>query len=240
MGLHLSRTQLHQQLRILIYITAVLLSSTVAAQKRHSIGIAHKHEKYYLTKTCYDILEWEEVALTNKKIQNKVNSIIRKAVRSYKEDYSLRCDKELNYSVLRTFKVVYANNGIISYHLESNIYYKGILHDFHSFNSLNFNAETGQQITLDSLIEPAQLSNLYNLVIANIALENKIDGLDSNDVEAQFEHQNFLVTNEGIKMLYLIRSYPMEVTLTFQELRSYVNKNSRLGRLTDMRTGNKR
>jgi len=214
-----------------------LLSSTVAAQKPHSIGIAHKRKKYYLTKTCYDIIEWEEVALTNQKIQNKVNSVIRKAVRLYKEDASLLCDKELNYSAVRTFKVVYAQKGLVSYHLESDIYYKGILHDFHSFNTLNFNAETGEQIILDSVIDHAQLSNLYNLVIAKIAGETELDGLDSLDVKGQLEHQNFLITNGGIKILYLFQSYPMDVTLTFEELKSYANKNGLLQRLADARIG---
>lgn len=214
-----------------------MLSSTVAAQKPISIDIVHKREKYYRTKTCYDIIEWEEVALTNQKIQHKVNAVIRKAVLSYKEkDASLLCDKEIDYSAIRRFKVVYAQKGVISYHLESDIYYKGILHNFHSFNTLNFNVETGEQIALDSIIDYAEYSNLYNLVITKIAGETAIDGVDSFYLKGELEHQNFLVTDGGIKLLYLLRSYPMEVTLTFKELTPYANKNGLLRRLADTKT----
>lgn len=218
-------------MRIIIIICSILIFVTVFGQAEKNIAIVHKQEKYYLTKTCYDIISWDEVVLKDRLISNKINPVIRKAVNSYKltkSDAPLLCDKSRKFSRITKFEVVFAKYDLLSYSLYSDTYYTGILHDFHEFSTLNFNLVTGKQITFNDLIDSTQLSNVDSLIIRKLTLERSYNGVDSSELKTQLENKQFNLEDTGIEILYWYGYYPMGMLLTHEELKPFVNKKGPL------------
>src|ERR1041384_3427862 len=104
----------------------VLTAIFCYGQPPNAIGIKKAQEKYYLTTSCYDFLNWDEVVLKNKTAEKAINRSIRTAVKRYrlsKDDAGVRCSGEMEYEP--EFKIVYAKRGVISYELTAYTYYKG-------------------------------------------------------------------------------------------------------------------
>ena len=177
-----------------------------------------------MTKTCFDIITWEEIVLKNRKISDKINFAIRNSVKSYKlskSDSDLVCGKETDYSRRTKFKVLYAKNNIVSYYLESDTYYKGILHDLHQLNTLNFDATTGESISFYNLINPTKISNIDSMILRKINFEKGSNRVDSSELE----NKEFTVQDNGITIFYWYENYPMKVTLTYKELKPFIAKS---------------
>jgi hypothetical protein len=211
-------------MRVTVSLLLALICTSASGQAGKDVGIIHKHEKYYLTKSCYDVIKWDEVVLKNKAVTDRINAVIRKSVRSYKltkGDASLRCDKSMNFSRTTEFKVVYQKNNLISYYLSSDTYYKGVLHDFHRVNTLNFDSRTGRQIGFNDLIDTANLASVDSLIIKKISLERTLDGLDSSELISQLQDKSFNIRDNGIRILYWDRSYPMDILITYKELKPF-------------------
>ena len=218
-------------MKITLLIWLTLFSKIVYGQMESNIAIVHKQQKYYLTKTCYDIIKWDEVIIKNQKVCDKINSIIRNNVNSYKlpKSYaSLVCYKTNDFSQMATFKVVYTKHNLLSYFLHSDIYYKGILHDLHQFNTLNFNLKTGEQVSFNDLFDSTKLSNVDSLIMRKITSERRFDGADSIDLKHNLEDKKFNIKDDGIEILYWYGSYPIDLFLTFNELKPFVNRKALL------------
>lgn len=193
---------------------------------------SHQQERYYLSKTCYDIITWDEVTVKNKVTSNRINSTILRAVKFYKigkEDSFLLCDRKMGYAHHTNFKVVYAKKNLISYYLSTGTYYKGILHEFHQFRTLNFNAITGEQLHFIDIIDTTQISNLNAFIINKVARErinNSYEAVDSLALKVQVGNQEFNITNKGIELFYWYNDYPIDVLLSNEEVKPFINRHS--------------
>jgi len=127
----------------------------------------------------------------------------------------------MNFSRTTEFKVVYQKNNLISYYLSSDTYYKGVLHDLHQFSTLNFDSKTGNQISFNHLIDTTHLSSADSLIIRRATMERSFNGVDSSELKMQLQEKKFILKENGIEFLYWYANYPMDILLTYTELKPF-------------------
>jgi hypothetical protein len=213
-----------------IFLSLTILSAF--GQKVDTILIKHKKEKYNLTKTCYNFLEWDEVILKDKSIENKINSAIRKQVSSYKlgkDDIELFCKKEMDYTF--KFEILYLKNNIISIRLSNSIFIKDTPHPWTEFQTMNFNSVTGIELNFSSLFDSTKLLSLDSLIINKATLERQFSGIDSLDLKQSLDSKKFNINNNGIQIIYIYQNYPIDVLLTYEELRPFIIRQGPLNKI---------
>jgi len=188
-----------------------------------TIHIKHKNEKYYLTKTCYDFLEWDAIILKNKAIENKINSAIRKRVNSYQlrgENAHLFCKKEMEYTF--KFEIIYLNNSIASLALSKSVYLKDTPHPWTEFQTMNFSLETGNELTFSSLFDSSKISSIDSMILYKATKERLFDAMDSLELKQSILSDKFNINDEGIKIIYTYQNYPTDVLLTYKDLQPFI------------------
>lgn len=211
--------------------SVLLLLSAISAfgQTPGSALIKKKQEKYYLTKTCYDLLQWDEVVLKNRNTENSINAVIRTAVKRYKlrkDDAQARCSGQMDYEP--KFRVAYAKNGVLSYELTAYTYFKGGAHGGRQFENLNFDMAGARQISFRDLFDSSYIPSLDSIITQklNVTLRIKDDILPEHYRE-QLSNPFFEFNDAGIDLNFIGDTYWTSVVgfmLTWQELRPYVKK----------------
>jgi hypothetical protein len=200
-----------------IFLLVCLSSSSYGQERKHGSIIIRK-EKYYLAKGCRDILKWEEVITNNKSVTDKINNVLRKKVKQFKfnkEDRMLVCDTENNFGRIIDFKVVYLNNNVLSYHLLTQTYYKGVVHDFFEFAALNFSTTTGRQLHFKDIFDSAKFDKLESVL--NKRMNDEVSANECLVNEA------YNVKDDGIEFLFWRGTFPNTVTISYKELLPFLN-----------------
>lgn len=216
------------------FLTVLILWMILCAygEKADTIRIKHKQEKYYLTKTCYYILEWDEVILKSNSSANKINSEIRKRVSSFKlsdDDIKLFCQKEMDYTI--KFEMLYLKNNIISIGLSRSVYIKDTPHPWTEFETMNFDSETGMEINFRTLFDNTKISSIDSLILKKATQEREFSGMDLMDLKQSIDSKKFNFANNGINIIFIYQNYPLDVLLTYEELRPFVLKEGPLKKI---------
>lgn len=223
----------------LLLALIVLTTFTASAQTVDTIGIKHKKEKYYLTKTCYDFLYWDEAILRDKSMESKINSVIRGAVNRFKlknnsDDAESRCHQQMDYE--STFKIVYAKHNLISYVLTAHTYFKGAVHGYREFRTINFNTNTGEQINFHDFIDSSKINPVNTIIRQKFRNQYGVEDDTYFDawkasMEEQLNSLYFELCDNGIIIQFIGTNYAssvLDVFLTYEELDPYVNKQGLL------------
>jgi hypothetical protein len=188
-----------------------------------------RQEKYYLTKTCYDILRWDEIVLKNKRVQDRINSSIRTAVKHYrltKDDAQVRCSGEMDYEP--EFNAVYTKKGVLSYELTAYTYFKGAPHGGREFQNLNFDIASGRQIDFPELFDSSRISALDTIIIQKLKATLRItEDIYLDHYKEQLPSPFFEFGDQGINLNFIGENYATSVvgfTLTWKELEPFVKK----------------
>ncbi|MBS1775563.1 MAG: hypothetical protein JSS64_04705 [Bacteroidetes bacterium] len=215
-------------LSVLISVTTI----TAYGQSADAIHFRHQKVKYYLTKSCYDFLEWDAIILKNKKTENKINSAIRKRVNTYQlrgENARLFCQKKMDYDF--KFEVVYLKNGIVSISLSKAIYVKDAPHPWTEFQTMNFSSETGKELSFSSLFESSKMASLDSLILHKVTQERQFDAMDSLDLRQGIISKKFNIRDEGMRVIYMYQNYPADVLLTYEELQPFILRQGLLKKM---------
>jgi hypothetical protein len=206
-------------------------------QQKGAINVRKMKEKYYITKTCYDFLAWDEVVLKNKTIANWINSTIRTTVKGYrisKWDAAARCSGQMEYEP--EFKIVYAAHGVISYELTAYTFFKGAAHGGRQFQSLNFDSRTGSLINFHEMIDSSTITTVDSLIIQKLKKQlGSKDNLYLDEYKEQLPHVFFAFTEKGIDINFLGDSYwrsIVSISFTYKELGPYAKKGGILNNFT--------
>ena len=213
----------------ILFLTSLFFNGNVFGQAKDTIPITHKHEKYYLTKTCFATLKWDEVVIKNKTVANKINSAIRTAVYSYKlssDDTGSWCNQTMEYEP--EFNAVYAKHNLVSYSLTAYTHFNDAPHGDRQFSTLNFNATTGERITFHDLIDSNKISAVDTLIIQK--LTDRLKGIDTDmdSWKKQLPYLEFNIGNNGIEILFRGEVYAdsiIEVMLTKEDLKPFIDKD---------------
>lgn len=221
-------------MKVPTFIFLLLTSICTYGQSPVKVIIKNRAEKYYLSKTCYDILRWDEIVLNDKTVENKINKALRTAVLSYKlgkGDAAARCRGEMDYEP--EFIIRYADKGVLSYELTSYTYFKGAAHGGRQFENLNFDLASGRQIHFRELFDSSHIPALETLMIQR--LKARLDLKDDLYLQAykeQLADPFFDVNDDGINLNFIGENYATSVVgfgLSWKEIEAWVNKKSLAG-----------
>lgn len=206
-------------------------SVSVSGQTRDTIQLIKQQEKYYLTKTCYDILSWYEVRIPDRQVEKKINSIIKGIVASYKINSTEtdlvadRCKGLMEYEV--ECKSVYAKNGLISYVFTSFTYFKDAAHGHREWKTKNFNANTGDIINFWEMVDKEKREGLEVFLYQRLKTRLQItDYYVLESWKSQTNDLNFEISDKGIIIDYIGENYAtsvIDVFVSYEELKPFVN-----------------
>jgi len=203
----------------------ILTAGTILGQTADTIPVIHKSEKYYLSKTCYDILYWDEVTHKDKVIEKVINQTIKNAAYSYKlskDNAEDRCHNQMEYE--QECKIVYAKHDLVSCNCSAYTYYKGAPHGWRDFQTLNFDAKSGKQISFHSLIDSTKIEAIDSLIILKFKKESNYQ----EEWKDQLPGIAFTINDKGISIIFNSTFGPTDLDLTFEELKPFINKSGLL------------
>ncbi len=222
-------------MRLSITLLLLLFAAKAFPQSADTIAIRQKSVKYYLTKTCYDFVKWEEVMLKNKVVTAKINDVIGLTATGYQlpegdsELVYARCHKQLEYDA--DGKVVYAKNNLISCSFSSYTYYKGAAHGQTEFSTLNFNALTGEELSFRDFIDSSKTTALNALLLNKLKERLKGFERDFDYWQEQFPTPQFTISDKGLLLQLKGNIYALsiiDVLLTKEELKPFIANNGLL------------
>ena len=221
-------------MKALSLVFLLLSSICTYGQRLDKVVFKTRVEKYYLSKTCYDLLRWDEIVLNDKTAENKINKALRAAVMTYKldkGDAAPRCRGEMDYEP--EFIIRYADKGVLSYELTSYTYFKGAAHGGRQFENMNFDLASGRQIHFRELFDSSHFSDLDTLMIQRLkARLNLKDEVYLQPYKEQFADPFFELNDDGINLNFIGESYANSVVgfgLNWKEIEAWVNKKSVAG-----------
>lgn len=211
-----------------------MTSISCYGQSLEKVAFKPRVEKYFLSKTCYDLLRWDEIVLPNKTVQNKINNVLHTAVMTYKlgqGDAAVRCRGEMDYEP--EFIIRYADKGVLSYELTAYTYFKGAAHGGRQFESINFDLSNGRQIQFRELFDSSYFSDLDTLMRQRLkARLNLKDDIYLQAFTEQLADPFFDINEEGINLNFIGETYVTSVIgfgLSWKEIEKWVNKKSVAG-----------
>ncbi|HLP52420.1 MAG TPA: hypothetical protein VK154_16140, partial [Chitinophagales bacterium] len=110
-------------------------------------------------------------------------------------------------------------------------YEKGAAHGWTEFNTLNYNALTGQQINFRQFITPDRLSSLEDLLMHKLTERFRDFDFDRQHYLRQLKDLQFSLSDEGIEVLFAGDTYAtaiMDILITYAELEPFANKQGLL------------
>jgi hypothetical protein len=221
-------------MKVVALLLFLLTSLCSYGQSLDKVVFKTREEKYYLSKTCYDIIRWNEVVLSNKTAESNINKAIGTAVRKYKldkGDAAARCRGEMDYEP--EFIIRYADKGVLSYELTSYTYFKGAAHGGRQFENMNFDLASGRQIHFRELFDSSHIPELETLMVQRLKARLDIkDDLYLQHYKEQLPNPFFDVNDEGINLNFIGENYATSVVgfgLSWKEIEAWVNKKSVAG-----------
>jgi hypothetical protein len=210
-----------------ITILFSLISAIAFAQTKSTVKVIHKQEKYFLQKNCSELIKWEEVSVPDKAISNKINTVIRRHVFSYKlsaDEAKLFCDSSMEFTHYTEFKVVYGKNNLLSYNIAVDINYKDGPDGFYKYKKLNFNLQTGELIEFSDLIKASQLNRADAIIFRKITQSRfAFDDEDSASLRKELQKKEFTITDKGLEIVFHFDNSPRSMLVTYKELQPVVN-----------------
>lgn len=224
-----SETTLRTFRTILFLISLFYNGNVFGRQTTDTIAIVHKQEKYFFSKVCSFSLSWDEVVISNKVSNDKINASIRTAVNSTKltkEDSTLFCDSLMFFN--QEFKVIYTKNNIVSCFQNHDIaigpgYADGC--GYRDFKTFNYSAATGEQINFYDLIDTNKIHSLDSFIYIKCGQLPKFHRKDF----ILNKNLDFYFGNNGLTIVF---SYPnhnyAKIEMNFKELKPFADRNGLL------------
>lgn len=218
-------------MKSLLTLMFIVLSVSIFGQTADEIHLVKKQKKYYLTKTCYDILSWEEIRLADKKVEEKINSILKGIVESYKLDSAEtdlvadRCKGRMEYDV--ECKSVYSKNGLISYTFSAYIYFEGAAHGHREWETKNIDAKTGDVLNFWEIVDNQQRERIEAFLYQRLKIRlQTTDDFLLERWKSQTNDLNFEISDKGITINYIGDNYAtsvIDIFVSYEELRPFIN-----------------
>ncbi len=220
--------------RSLLFLCFQLSASILCAQFFESVHVIHRSQKYWLTKTCYDFVVWEEIRIRNKKVEQIVNKELQNlgASLQLRESLEERCKKEVEYSP--ECKIVYSKNGLLTTTATYYLYFKGAPHGERYWEVVNFDLLTGRKINFEEFISKDRKFEFDQLLIKKLQERLSVEDIGYlQHYVSQFNNPFFRFTDKGIDIDFIGPNYAssiIDVSLGFEELRGFLNKGTVLER----------
>jgi len=196
--------------------------------------VQHKTKTIALTKKCSFEYEWDEVVLSDKTVESKINNEIRSIV----EDFISRgltesdeveksyCKGEDDYNFKS--EIVYAQSNLIRCYVYHYTYGKGAAHGWSSTTPLNFNARTGEIINFREFIDEDKIQNMNALLVHSLheSYEEFAD-IDQEELAEQLADIKFKLSNKGVTFIINGSSYVssnLDLFFTYKELEPFLKK----------------
>lgn len=165
----------------------------------------------------------------DKSVQNKLNSFLNN---KFGIEYNCESDETLNIS----YKLQYAENGIVNIIEQGYSYYKGAAHGNSTRNSIIMNVKTGETYTLENLFKKdtdyiSYISDKINEQIkkSDIVFIEKFTHIDKDE--------QFYLTSDGIVVFFPPYKYTpyaagfVEFKITYEELKDMIGEESPLNQI---------
>jgi hypothetical protein len=157
----------------------------------------------------------------------KINSTIQNGIKHFKKEIPWDAEE---YSP--EFKVVYAKNNLITYTLSEYTYFKGAPHGNRQFQTLNFNALTGEQVNFRTFITSNKIAEMDSIIINKLKEQLQVSHDEYFDhYRQQLPNLYFENRDNGIHIIFIGDNYGtsiIDVYLNFKELEQFANKNGLL------------
>ncbi|WP_207536465.1 hypothetical protein [Desertivirga arenae] len=189
---------------------------------RDSIRVLDISERLKLSGNRSYVLKWQEIALSSKHIENRINETIRGNLRNYKTAL-LEAEGSTEYEIEST--IPFAKDSLVSCFITSYEYGENALHGFRDFKTLNFNTQTGMLINFHDLFIENQRSPVDSIVMSKLEDRLKESEFHRSDWESQMPDPNFLLDSKGIKVLFKGPNYQtsiIELFFTKEEFRPFL------------------
>jgi hypothetical protein len=206
--------------RTLNILLSIIAFGNSYAQTIDSALLEHKQIVYSISNNCYDSLEWFELKLINKAVENRINKVIREKMLSYKldtntfdiPDLQRICDDRelpkneklyLEYNV--GFGVTYSRNQIFSCGINLSEYWGGGSRPYHKCSYFNFDLTNGEQFEFHDLILNDSVAVLDSLIILKLKKEESLRQVDEsyyNIFRNQLKEVRFWIDGLGITLRF--------------------------------------
>ncbi|MBX7182422.1 MAG: hypothetical protein K1X82_09940 [Bacteroidia bacterium] len=214
----------------------IWLLSIFSAYAQDSLAIRQVEQIVHLKPGCTSSMNWTELILADKSIQDKINMTIRKSMVAYwikPEDVDAMCNHSLSHETkcLLSFR----QNHLASFLIKSQTrYLNGGTQGWVQLKGINIDVLTGDEFNFSSCFLPAKMAKVDTLIMHRFR-----DCLNSYEVHSsvwlkQLTNPVFRIRNSGLDVYFINENFAMgyeEVHLSFDEIKAYIDPHGPLARI---------
>ncbi len=219
--------------KITAFLVLIVFGLSTRAQDE-KIAIVHARLEIQAGSCSYR-LAFDTIKLTDKGVESKINAEIKKE----KDKYRLEPSKARDYCLDKIdyeqeAQVQWSKNNIISLFLGSSVYAVGSRDTVIRFSTLNFDAKTGDHISLHDLFAPNMSGKVDSFLMRKFRTEYDtamVQNLHYDFYSRQLANADFNFFKKGIEIIFHGENYlrPMlDIYIPFTELEPYLKQESPL------------
>lgn len=227
------------KVRPLTILLSIIVYNSSYGQTLDSTLLEHKKFVYSISDNCFDSLEWFELKLPNKTVEEKINVVIKEAMLSKQldtaalqeicDDADLPDNEKLHKYFDVAFGIFYTQNQIFSCIIRTDEYFGGGSHPHQDFIYFNFDLTNGKQFNFHDLMLNDSVTTIDSLIIQKLKQEESLRHVDEGYFDAfrnQLQEVRFWIDGLGITLRFEGKGNELyDQRWSFSELKRFIKKD---------------